>query len=64
MSAEVRLQQCQAALVERGVRDVKFCFGSLSEKPVSQVGADVADALEAVNLGRFQDLPDLGDSRR
>lgn len=64
MSAEVRLGKCQAALEKRGVRDVKFMFGVVSEKPLSQLASDVAEALEAVNGGNYKSLPSLGDSVR
>lgn len=64
MSAEVRLKECRTALQQRGVKDVKFLFGALSEKPLSQVASDVADALEAVNSGKFHELPKLDDSSR
>lgn len=64
MNADVRLEHCQAALEKRGVRDVKFFFGALSEKPLTQLGSDVADALDAVNQGNFVDLPLIGDSVR
>jgi hypothetical protein len=62
MSAEERLATCQAALRERGIQDAKFCFGQISERPVSQVASDVADALEAVLAKNYQDLPDIDKS--
>ncbi len=64
MSAEERLNALQVALEERGVKDVKFLFGSVSEKGLSQLASDVADALDAVLGNRFAKLPPLGDSVR
>lgn len=64
MSVEVRLEKCQTALCERGVKDVKFQFGMVSEKSLSQLASDAADALEAVNSGEYKDLPPLGDTAR
>ena len=53
MSAKERLQVLQAALVERGVRDVKFLFSLDAYTSVNKVASDVADVLEAVQQGRF-----------
>ncbi len=64
MSVEERLGNCQAALQERGVKDVKFFFGSLSEKPLTKLAAEAADALEAVLAGKAKKAPPLGDSVR
>ena len=64
MNAKARLQSLQAALKERGAEDVKFCFAALSEKPLSQVASEVADALDAYLKGNTNDLPPLGDSVR
>ena len=64
MSAEERLEKLQAALTKRGVKDAKFFFGVVSEKPPSQLASDVAAALEAVTAGKFSLMPALGDSVR
>lgn len=60
-NAKERLMDTQAALEARGAKDVKFCFSNLSEKPLSQVANEVADALEAVLSGRTKALPSIGD---
>jgi hypothetical protein len=64
MGAEKRLEKCQAALQERGVRDVKFFFGVVSEKGLSQLSTDVADALEAVVRAEYEPFGSLGDTVR
>jgi hypothetical protein len=61
MNARVRLQDLQAALKERGAEDVKFCFSVTAEKPLSQVAAEVGDALEAYLQGSTTPLPALND---
>lgn len=62
--SEKRLEQLQAVLTERGYKDVKFFFGAISETPVSQLAADVADALDAVVQGQAIAQVGLGDSVR
>lgn len=53
MSANERLQTVQAALEQRGVRDVKFCFApGFTKLPSSVVKEKVADFLEAYLDGR------------
>ncbi|MCA3268421.1 MAG: hypothetical protein ING19_20440 [Azospirillum sp.] len=64
MDAKMRLNRCRSLLEKRGVKDVKIVFGDLSEKPLSHVASDLAEALEAVAAGRFRELPKLQDSRR
>ena len=64
MSVEARLENCQTTLCERGVKDVKFRFGAVSEKSLSQLSSDAADALEAVNKGEYETMAPLGDSAR
>ena len=56
-SVEDRLGKCQDALRKQGLKDVKFFFGSLSEKPPSRVASDVAEVLEAVLAGKYTELP-------
>lgn len=63
MNAKVRLQALEAQLRERGVVDVKFFFNR-SNKALSGVMADVANALDAVVSGRFDNAKPLGDSVR
>jgi hypothetical protein len=64
MTPEERLEQSRVALKKRGVKDVKFCFGSLSEKPISKLSSEAADALEAVSDGSANTALPLGDSMR
>jgi hypothetical protein len=62
MDGRERLAACEETLHERGVRDVKLAFGQTGEKPLSQVAADVADALDAALSGDFENLPDIDES--
>jgi hypothetical protein len=64
MSAKDRLQVLQAALEERGARDVKFFFNLGSDTQLTKVVSDVADVLDAVIAGRTVPMPLLGDSVR
>ena len=64
MSDEERLEQLQAALVARGVKDVKFFFGSVSEKPLSQLTSDAADVLQAIVDKNYTQLEPVDDSVR
>lgn len=64
MDAREKLSSVQAALEERGVRDVKFCFSDVTETPLSYVASDVAVAMDAYISGRVHLLPPLGDSVR
>lgn len=48
-----RLKAAQDLLVERGVLDVKFCFGTVGAAPSSSVTEDVARFLEAYLEGKF-----------
>lgn len=48
-----RLKTAQEKLVERGVLDVKFCFGAVESLPSSAVTEDVAQFLEAYLEGKF-----------
>ena len=58
-SVEERLKTCQSALQNRGVTDVKFFFGSLFGKPLTELASDVADALECVAAGKSTELPPI-----
>jgi hypothetical protein len=63
MNANERLLQMQAALVERGVMDVKFCFASGSDsRPKSEVENGVADFLDAYLNQRYTALASVGDA--
>ena len=64
MTPRERIQSCQDRLIARGVTDIKFFWGNASEKPLSQVCNDVADALEAALEGRCRPVPPFGDSQR
>jgi hypothetical protein len=64
MSTQERLKERQVALENSGVTDVKFCFGNLSQKPVSELASEAADALEAVSKGRAKKAKPIGDSMR
>ncbi|MCX7071322.1 MAG: hypothetical protein NTW01_10060 [Gammaproteobacteria bacterium] len=57
MSAKERLQALQAALEERGVKDVKFYFNPSSETSVSDLASDMAAVLEAVRDGKTRKIP-------
>lgn len=63
MSAKDRLQSLQAALEQRGVRDVKF-FLDDAVGGLEQLTKDVSMVLEAVISGNFASLPKLGDTLR
>jgi len=64
MSAKERLKAVQATLVERGVRDVKFCFapGASGKMPLSEFQNSVADFFEAYLRGGNKVLPRVGDA--
>lgn len=63
MSANERLQGLQAALEQRGVRDVKFCFApGVTTRPLTTVQSDVADFLDAYIKSRFTDVERVGDT--
>ena len=57
-----RLDRCQAELVARGYKDVKFFFAPTGNKTLSEVAAEAADALEDMLAGRFSDFEPFGDS--
>lgn len=63
MSANERLQTVQAALEQRGVRDVKFCFapGASGKMPLSDFQNNVADFFDAYLEGRFTVLTRVRD---
>ena len=50
-------------LSQRGVKDVKFCFASLSERPLSHVAKDVVEVMDAVLAKKFKPMAPLGDSQ-
>ncbi len=63
MSAKERLQGVQAALVQRGVRDVKFCFApGVAAMPLSEVQSSAADFLDAYHKGRTTVRARVGDA--
>jgi hypothetical protein len=65
MSADSRLDEVQAALKKRGVRDVKFCFFLSDEKPSSEVVTDAATFLQAyLEEGQHTAVEGIGDSPR
>jgi hypothetical protein len=64
MNAKERLESLQAALREQGAVDVKFFFARAAQTPPSEVGSDVADALQAFIENRVHPLPPMGDSVR
>jgi hypothetical protein len=59
-----RLMEIERRLKERGVKDIKFVWGSISQTPLSHIADDVATALEAYLDGKCHPLPDIGDSVR
>jgi hypothetical protein len=61
MNARERLLAVQAALEARGVKDVKFFFSVMSEKPLSQVVTEVTQALQAFLDDQVQPLPAFDD---
>ncbi len=63
-SAEQRLNSCCEQLKEDGVKDVKFCFAQLSEKPLSRVANDAAEVLSAIINKQHSGMKPLGDSQR
>lgn len=55
-NAKERLQKLQAALVQRGVKDVKFFATFGSETSAHELASDVAEVLEAVEAGRARKI--------
>lgn len=63
MSANERLEQAQAALCERGVRDVKFVFApGVTAVPLSEVQVKVFDFVDAYLKGRSTPVMRVGDA--
>lgn len=62
MSESKRLADVQAALVQRGVKDVKFFIQQGSERPLSAVKNDAAAMLEAFIDNRTMKMPAFNDS--
>lgn len=63
MSASERMSGLEAALAERGVRDVKFCFNLAAvAEPSSEVSESVCRVLESYLAGRFTKIEKLGDA--
>jgi len=61
MSAKERLQALQAALQERGVHDVKFCFANgVADNSADDVMAKVADFMEAYQRGDRVEVTHIG----
>ena len=61
---QTRLKGLEQKLKDRGVKDVKFFWGPLDEKPLSQIAEDVCEVLEAVLSGNTKPLPPIGDSQK
>lgn len=63
MTASERMSKVEAALAERGVRDVKFFFNLTAlAKPGSEVGENVCHVLEQYLAGQFTSMGKLGDA--
>ena len=58
------LREKYSALQAAGARDIKFCFGPLSEETDESVCGSINAALDAIYAGEYSDLPALGDSKR
>lgn len=54
MSATAKLQEVQAELVERGVKDVKFFFVFSPLKATSEVANDAAKLLSSYLKGKYK----------
>ena len=63
-STEQRLRGCTDALVDQGVKDVKFYFASLSEKPLSVLAQDTVEVLDAILESKYKALKPLDDTQR
>lgn len=63
MTANERMSKVEAALADRGVRDVKFFFDLAARaKPGSVVGESVCHVLEQYLAGKFTSMGKLGDA--
>ena len=61
MNEKTRLQNCETALKQKGVRDVKFYLTLNSEKPASEVFSAVATVLEATQNSAHTPMNPIGD---
>lgn len=61
MNAKERLQALEAKLRERGVVDVKFFFSLGPSAALSAVASEVADVLDAVMAGEYEEFGPLND---
>lgn len=65
MSTQVeRLKQKFDELKRSGLEDIKFIFGPLSEKTRDDVCSSINEALDAVDREEYEEVSELGDSRR
>lgn len=63
MSANERMGKVEAALKDRGVRDVKFFFNlGAADQASSDVGESVCRVLEAYLAGQHSKMNALGDA--
>lgn len=63
MSANERMNKVEAALADRGVRDVKFFFDlATSAQPASEVSESVCRVMDAYLSGNFSKMSDLNDA--
>lgn len=62
MTPKERLQSIEQQLVARGVTDIKFAWGNISQKPLSQVTTEVCDVLQAYLDGKYHPLPAFNDA--
>lgn len=63
MSVNERMNKVEAALADRGVRDVKFFFDLAARaQPGSVVGESVCNVLEQYLASNFKPMAKLGDA--
>lgn len=62
ISGKDRLRRIEGQLLALGVKDVKFAWGHLDEKPLSSVINDVATVLEGYLAGKVIPLAPFGDA--
>lgn len=63
MSTRNDLQEQQNRLADRGVLDVKF-FIAPGDPQFSKLSSDATDVLDAINEGRFTEMPPFGDEKK
>jgi hypothetical protein len=59
---EQKLKASFEKLTQQGMRDIKFCFGSLQERTREQVQGSVSEVLAAILASNSEELPPIGDS--